>query len=87
MSKKRSPIWHYFVPGAEDSRLVPLFFNYVKIKFSKFNEYIYRLLVSASVLDTISVIGISVKSSIGATLIIIIIIIIITTYMHICDCL
>ena len=42
--------------------------NYVKIKFSKFNEYIYLLSVSASILDTISVIGISVKSSIGATL-------------------
>ncbi len=69
MSKKRSPIWHYFVLGAEDSRLVPLFSNYVKFKFSKFNEYIYLLSVSASILDIISVISISVKSSIGATLI------------------
>ncbi len=64
----RSPIWHHFVPGAEDSRLVPLFFNHVKIKYSKFNEYIYLLSVSALILDTTSVIGILVKSSIGATL-------------------
>ncbi len=80
MSKKRSPgttlflavkilDWYHYTS------------NYVKIKFSKFHEYIYQLSVSALILDKISVIGISVKSSIGAHLYIIYTNIYIHTYI------
>ncbi len=66
MSKKRSPIWHYFVPGTEDSSTIIIISNYIKkINFQNSMNisicYRYR--------PRFQIQCISVKSSIGATLI------------------